>query len=46
MIAISDLGEALMTLGLAMRVTDSNSFKWFMVLVMSLPVSLLPLDYI
>jgi len=38
--------EALMTLGLAMRVIDSNSSKWFMVLVMSSLVSLLPLDYI
>jgi len=32
MIAISDLEETLMTLGLATRVTDSNSFIWLMTL--------------
>jgi len=43
---MSDLGEALITLGFAMRFTGSNSSRYFMVVVMSSPVSLLPLGCI
>ena len=46
MIAMSDLREALMTLGFAAKFTGSNSSRYFMVVVMSSPVSLLPLGRI
>jgi len=46
MIAMSDLGEALITLDFAVRFTGSNSSRYFMVVVMSSPVSLLPLGCI
>ena len=45
-IAISDLGEVLMTLGFAVKFTGSNNSRYFMVVVMSLPVSLLLLGCI
>ena len=44
--AMSDLGEALITLGFAARFTGSNSSRCFMVVIMSSPVSLLPLGCI
>ena len=43
MMAMSDLGEALITLGLVARLTGSNISSCFMVVVMS---SLLPLGCI
>jgi len=46
MIAMSDLEEALMTLGFAARFTGSNNSRCFIVVMMSLPVSLLLLGCI
>ena len=46
MMAMSDLGEALITLGFTVRFIGSNSSRYFMVVVMSLLVSLLPLGCI
>jgi len=41
---MSNLGEALIILGLAVREIDSNSLVYFMKLVILSLVSLLPLD--
>ena len=46
MMAMSDLGEALITLGFAARFIGSNSSSCFMVVVMLSPVSLLLLGCI